>query len=180
MSEKAGEFITFAAPEIGEEEIAEVVDTLRSGWITTGPKARLFEEQFSEYLGGGVESIAVNSATAGLHLALALEQCPKLGNVRAVPKPAQTLRRGCTHAVVLVFQIPFKNRPARLTCDLTKRPDCGTQGTEHAVPRKQRGSDLPAGGTGESGMLERQKHAHVPRTRVECADEGDEEHEPER
>jgi dTDP-4-amino-4,6-dideoxygalactose transaminase len=70
MPRGADEFITFATPEIGEEEIAEVVDTLRSGWLTTGPKARLFEEQFTEYLGGGVESVAVNSATAGLHLAL--------------------------------------------------------------------------------------------------------------
>lgn len=63
-------FLTFAAPEIGEEEIAEVVDALRSGWVTTGPKTRQFEQEFSAYLGGGVESIAVNSATAGLHLAL--------------------------------------------------------------------------------------------------------------
>ena len=64
------EFLTFAAPEIGEEEIAEVVDTLRSGWVTTGPKARQFEQQFAAYLGGNVECVAVNSATAGLHLAL--------------------------------------------------------------------------------------------------------------
>jgi dTDP-4-amino-4,6-dideoxygalactose transaminase len=70
MADKSGEFIPFAAPEIGEEEIAEVVDTLRSGWVTTGPKAKRFEENFSAYLGGGLESIAVNSATAGLHLAL--------------------------------------------------------------------------------------------------------------
>lgn len=70
MGDEGTEFLTFAAPEIGEEEIAEVVDTLRSGWVTTGPKARLFEEQFSAYLGGGLECVAVNSATAGLHLAL--------------------------------------------------------------------------------------------------------------
>jgi dTDP-4-amino-4,6-dideoxygalactose transaminase len=63
-------FLPFAAPEIGEEEIAEVVDSLRSGWVTTGPKARKFEQDFTAALGGGVESIAVNSATAGLHLAL--------------------------------------------------------------------------------------------------------------
>lgn len=63
-------FLTFAAPEIGEEEIAEVVDSLRSGWVTTGPKARRFEQEFSAYLGGEVESVAINSATAGLHLAL--------------------------------------------------------------------------------------------------------------
>ncbi|MBK5355071.1 DegT/DnrJ/EryC1/StrS family aminotransferase [Pseudomonas sp. TH41] len=63
-------FLPFALPEIGEEEIAEVVDAIRSGWVTTGPKTRQFEQNFSEFLGGGVESIAVNSATAGLHLAL--------------------------------------------------------------------------------------------------------------
>src|SRR5213079_115104 len=50
---------------------AEVVDTLRSGWVTTGPKAKRFEQAFTEFLGDPtLESIAVNSATAGLHLAL--------------------------------------------------------------------------------------------------------------
>jgi dTDP-4-amino-4,6-dideoxygalactose transaminase len=64
-------FLPFALPEIGEDEIAEVVDTLRSGWVTTGPKARRFEEAFAAYLGEpGLHCIAVNSATAGLHLAL--------------------------------------------------------------------------------------------------------------
>jgi dTDP-4-amino-4,6-dideoxygalactose transaminase len=64
-------FLPFALPEIGEDEIAEVVDTLRSGWVTTGPKARRFEQDFAAFLGGDeVHCIAVNSATAGLHLAL--------------------------------------------------------------------------------------------------------------
>jgi dTDP-4-amino-4,6-dideoxygalactose transaminase len=63
-------FLPFALPEIGEEEISEVVASLRSGWVTTGPKAKQFEADFVEYLGGGVEAIAVNSATAGLHLGL--------------------------------------------------------------------------------------------------------------
>ncbi len=64
------DFLPFALPEIGDEEISEVLDTLRSGWITTGPKTRSFEEDFAGFLGGGVEAVAVNSATAGLHLAL--------------------------------------------------------------------------------------------------------------
>lgn len=64
------DFLPFALPDIGEEEIAEVVDALRSGWITTGPKTRRFEEAFASYLGGEVECVAVNSATAGLHLAV--------------------------------------------------------------------------------------------------------------
>ncbi len=64
-------FLPFALPDIGEPEIAEVVDTLRSGWITTGPKARRFEEDFAAWLGDpSLHALAVNSATAGLHLAL--------------------------------------------------------------------------------------------------------------
>ncbi|MBL8349986.1 MAG: DegT/DnrJ/EryC1/StrS family aminotransferase [Burkholderiaceae bacterium] len=69
-------FLPFALPEIGEDDIAEVVDTLRSGWITTGPKAKRFEADFKAWLGDGgddtegLHCIAVNSATAGLHLAL--------------------------------------------------------------------------------------------------------------
>jgi len=69
-------FLPFALPEIGEEEIAEVVDALRSGWVTTGPKTRRFEQDFAAWLGHpghttqGLHCIAVNSATAGLHLAL--------------------------------------------------------------------------------------------------------------
>jgi dTDP-4-amino-4,6-dideoxygalactose transaminase len=63
-------FLPFARPDIGEEEIAEVADSLRSGWITTGPKAARFEQAFAAALGGDVEAIAVNSATAGLHLGL--------------------------------------------------------------------------------------------------------------
>ncbi len=63
-------FIPFARPDIGDAEIDAVVRTLRSGWVTTGPETRAFEQEFAAYLGGGVHAIAVNSATAGLHLAL--------------------------------------------------------------------------------------------------------------
>jgi dTDP-4-amino-4,6-dideoxygalactose transaminase len=63
------EFLPLSRPTIGEEEIAEVVDTLRSGWITTGPKVGVFEERCRDYL-GMPEAVAVNSGTAGLHLAL--------------------------------------------------------------------------------------------------------------
>ncbi len=71
MSTQPQAFLPYALPEIGEEEITEVVDALRSGWITTGPKARQFEHDFSAFLGdSSLHSLAVNSATAGLHLAL--------------------------------------------------------------------------------------------------------------
>ena len=63
-------FIPFHVPDIGREEIAEVVDSLTSGWLTTGPKTRRFESEFASYIGEGVEGLAVNSGTSGLHLAL--------------------------------------------------------------------------------------------------------------
>ncbi|MGA7240355.1 MAG: DegT/DnrJ/EryC1/StrS family aminotransferase [Bryobacteraceae bacterium] len=63
-------FISFHRPSIGEEEITEVVETLRSGWLTTGPRVARFERDFCERT-GAPHAIAVNSATAGLHLALA-------------------------------------------------------------------------------------------------------------
>jgi perosamine synthetase len=61
--------IPFHVPSIGEEEIAEVVDTLRSGWLTTGPKTKRFEQEFAAYVGAR-HAIAVNSCTAALHLGL--------------------------------------------------------------------------------------------------------------
>lgn len=62
--------LPFALPDIGEEEIAAVAATMRSGWITTGPRVREFEDAFAAKIGDGLHAVAVNSATAGLHLAL--------------------------------------------------------------------------------------------------------------
>ncbi len=63
-------FLPFAVPLISEDAIAEVADSLRSGWITTGPKTKRFEEAFRNYVDSS-HAIAVNSCTAGLHIALA-------------------------------------------------------------------------------------------------------------
>lgn len=68
--------IPFFKPYIGPEEIEEVVDTLKSGWLTTGPKVKRFEEEFAECLEHS-HAVAVNSCTAALHLALeAIGLCP--------------------------------------------------------------------------------------------------------
>ncbi len=62
-------WLPFHLPSIGEDEIAEVVDTLRSGWLTTGPKTRRLEHDFAALL--GIDTcLAVSSGTAALHLAL--------------------------------------------------------------------------------------------------------------
>ena len=70
MTDATSDFIPFARPDIGDDEIAAVTRALRSGWVTTGPETRAFEQEFADYLGGNLHAIAVNSATAGLHLAL--------------------------------------------------------------------------------------------------------------
>lgn len=64
------EFLPFSPPCLGEEEIAEVVDTLRSDWITTGPKTHRFAREFAEYVQAPA-ALPLNSCTAGLHTALA-------------------------------------------------------------------------------------------------------------
>jgi UDP-4-amino-4-deoxy-L-arabinose-oxoglutarate aminotransferase len=62
-------FLPYCRPHIDEGDVASVVDALRNHWLTTGPKARVFEERFAE-LTGRRHAVALNSATAGIHLAL--------------------------------------------------------------------------------------------------------------
>ena len=66
---KRQSFIPFALPSVGEDELGEVADTLKSGWLSTGPKVRQFEADVAEYLGAS-QAVAVSSCTAGLHLSL--------------------------------------------------------------------------------------------------------------
>jgi len=63
-------FLPFSPPALGQDEIDEVLDTLRSNWITTGPKVAAFEEEFSAYVGAPA-ALALSSGTAAMHVALA-------------------------------------------------------------------------------------------------------------
>src|SRR5918998_3783336 len=63
-------FLPFSPPALGDEEIDEVVSTLRSGWITTGPRVSAFEHRVAEFLGAPA-ALALNSGTAAMHTALA-------------------------------------------------------------------------------------------------------------
>lgn len=62
-------YLVFGSPAIGDEEIEEVVATIRSGWLGTGPKTHLFEQRFAEYVGSD-HCVATSSCTAALHLAM--------------------------------------------------------------------------------------------------------------
>jgi dTDP-4-amino-4,6-dideoxygalactose transaminase len=70
MSERIPVEVPFHRPSVDQGEVEAVVDSLRGGWLTTGPNARAFELEFEQFLGGGVEAVAVNSATAAMHLLL--------------------------------------------------------------------------------------------------------------
>lgn len=63
--------IPFSPPDITEEEINEVVDTLKSGWITTGPKTKLFEKKIADYCNTS-KAVCLNSATAAMEMTLRL------------------------------------------------------------------------------------------------------------
>jgi len=63
-------FLPFSPPFIGKEEIAEVADTLKSDWISTGPKVTRFEQEFATFIGTPA-ALALNSCTAAMHVALA-------------------------------------------------------------------------------------------------------------
>src|SRR3954465_12124204 len=69
MPERRSDFLLSPPPAIGVEEIEEVVDTLRSGWITTGPKTRNFEAEFRNRV-DAPDALGLNSCTAGLHIGL--------------------------------------------------------------------------------------------------------------
>ena len=70
MTAVRSQFLHFAPPLIGDEEIEEVVRTLREGWLTTGPRTQHFESDFVEFIGAPA-ALAVNSATSAMHIALA-------------------------------------------------------------------------------------------------------------
>ena len=68
-------FLPFHRASIGDDEIEEVVETLRSGWITTGPRVSRFEQEFAEFVGAR-NAVALNSCTAAMHLAVRTNNLP--------------------------------------------------------------------------------------------------------
>ena len=111
-------YLPFHLPHVAEEEIAAVVATMRSGWLTTGQQTASFERAFAEAL-GVKHAVAVNSATAALHLALDAVGL-KAGDEVLVP----TMTFAATAEVVTYFGA----RPVLVDCE----PDTLNIATEHA------------------------------------------------
>jgi dTDP-4-amino-4,6-dideoxygalactose transaminase len=109
------EFLPFGVPSIGEEEIAEVVATLRSGWIGQGTRVQRFENEFAEYV-GAPHAIAVSSCTAALHLSLV---AAGIGPGDEVIVPAMTFAASATATLHAGATPVFADcRPATLLLDL--------------------------------------------------------------
>jgi len=118
--------VPFTRPDITEAEIEAVVRALRGGWVTTGPVAAELEDSFASFVGGGVEAVAVSSATAGLHLAL--EACGVgPGDEVVVPTwtftaTAEVVRYlGASPVLVDVDPVTLNLAPAAVEAALTPR-----------------------------------------------------------
>jgi dTDP-4-amino-4,6-dideoxygalactose transaminase len=108
MKEKSleAQFLPFYMPEIAEDEIQAVMDTLRSGWLTTGARVRQFEEDFARYVGSR-HAVAVNSGTAALHLAL---------DAVGVEEGDEVLVPTMTFAASAEVVLYFKAKPVLVDC----------------------------------------------------------------
>lgn len=118
MKPPAPLIIPFHRADIGEEEINEVVATLRSGWLTTGPRTKQFEQEFAAYM-GLKHAVALNSATAALHLAL-----EAIGLQRGESVLVPTMTFAATAEVVRYFDA----KPLLIDC----RPDDCNLDCNHA------------------------------------------------
>src|SRR5512138_266214 len=117
--------LPFALPDVSDSEVAAVVDTLRSGWITTGPRTLAFESSFKERVGAR-HALAVNSCTAALHLALEAVGV-KAGDEVIVPTltfaaTAEVVRYlGATPVLVDVRASDHNVSPAAIEAAMTSR-----------------------------------------------------------
>jgi len=119
------EFLPFAKPSIGEDEIAEVVETLKSGWLTVGPRTKKFEEMVAGYV-GVARAAALSSCTGGLHLgmiALGVKEGDEviLPALNFVAGPNCAVHLGATPVLVDVDPSTLNVTPEILAAAITKR-----------------------------------------------------------
>jgi dTDP-4-amino-4,6-dideoxygalactose transaminase len=163
------EFLPFSPPAVGQQEIDEVVDTLRSGWVTTGPKTEQFEAAFK----GRVDApaaLAINSCSAGLHLALLavgvgagdevittpMSFCAGanvIEHVRAIPRLADVeadtlnldpdaIEDAVTHRTRAILAVHYAGHPVELDTirEIARRYQLALiEDASHAVPASYKG-----------------------------------------
>lgn len=126
------ERIPFALPDITEAEIEAVTRAIRSGWVTSGPEMVAFEREFAAHVGGQVEAVAVNSATAGLHLAL---EAGGIGPGDEVIVPTWTFT-ATAEVVRYLGAVPVlvDVDPITLNIDMQRVADALTPATKAVIP----------------------------------------------
>ena len=123
--------IPFSPPDIGEEEIAEVTDALRSGWITTGPRTKEFERQIAGYVGTD-RAVCLNSCTAAMEMALRLIGVGPEDEV-IVPAYTYTATASVTQHVGCRL-VMMDSQPDRVEMDYDKLAEAITERTKVIVP----------------------------------------------
>ena len=123
--------IPFSPPDIGEEEIAEVTDALRSGWITTGPRTKEFERQIAGYVGTD-RAVCLNSCTAAMEMALRLIGVGPEDEV-IVPAYTYTATASVTQHVGCRL-VMMDSLPDRVEMDYDKLAEAITERTKVIVP----------------------------------------------
>jgi dTDP-4-amino-4,6-dideoxygalactose transaminase len=116
--------VPFCRPDITDAEIAEVVDTLRSGWITTGPKVKRFEDAFAKAM-GAPWAVAVSSCTAALHVSLVAAGCRPGDEVITTVNTfsataASIIQAGATPVLVDIEEDTFNMDPAQVERAVSK------------------------------------------------------------
>jgi dTDP-4-amino-4,6-dideoxygalactose transaminase len=140
------DFVPFSPPSVGDAEIKEVVDTLTSGWLTTGPKTEAFENALKKRV-GAEHAVAVNSCTAALHLALhALDIGPEDGVITSPYTFASTghviLYQGAQPFFVDVEFDTFNMDPAKLSAFLETQ--CRWDGPNKCLRHRHTGRIIKA------------------------------------
>ncbi|WP_136523500.1 DegT/DnrJ/EryC1/StrS family aminotransferase [Geomonas ferrireducens] len=125
------EFLPFSTPTIDDAEIAEVVDSLKSGWITTGPKVKRFEEQFRSYVGAPF-AVPLSSATAGLHLTLLALKFQEGDEVITTPMTFASTVSICVLCGLKPVLVDIE--PGTLNLDVTKVREKITPRTRAIIP----------------------------------------------
>lgn len=119
------DFLVFGSPMVEEPEIDEVVKTLRSGWLSTGPKVAHFEEMFKDYIGSDY-ALALNSCTAGLHLSMLVSGLGPGDEVITTPMTFAATANAITHigarpVFVDVDRLTMNIDPAQIEAAITPR-----------------------------------------------------------
>ena len=128
MGKLKNNFLTFGSPAIGQEEIDEVVDCLKTGWLGTGPKVKKFEEQFKNYNKSSY-AIGLNSCTAALHLSLLALDIGAGDEVIATPLTFcatinSIIHAGATPVLADVDPVSMNIDPNKIREKITKKTKC--------------------------------------------------------